>query len=67
MLILFLITYLTSNRLCIKYNFLTFAFSPLNPQEMDWSRLYPQMASDGGKVEFADVGCGYGGLLGKHR
>jgi tRNA (guanine-N7-)-methyltransferase len=28
---------------------------------MDWSELYPE----GGEreVEFADVGCGYGGLL----
>jgi len=26
---------------------------------MDWSRLYPI----DGKVEFADIGCGYGGLL----
>jgi tRNA (guanine-N7-)-methyltransferase len=28
---------------------------------MDWSRLYP--GQPGGEVEFADVGCGYGGLL----
>lgn len=40
---------------------------------MDWISLYPDHFStdqDGGKnsekvVEFVDVGCGYGGLLGK--
>lgn len=34
---------------------------PVSPDQMDWSRLYP--ACGGGEVEFADVGCGYGGLL----
>lgn len=29
---------------------------------MDWTGLYPKKPSDT-KVEFADVGCGYGGLL----
>lgn len=29
---------------------------------MDWSKLYPNY-SDDRKVEFADIGCGYGGLL----
>jgi len=29
---------------------------------MDWSALYPKMPP-GKMVEFADVGCGYGGLL----
>lgn len=29
---------------------------------MDWTTLYPQKPLDR-KVEFADVGCGYGGLL----
>jgi tRNA (guanine-N7-)-methyltransferase len=29
---------------------------------MDWSRLYPGEPG-GGEVEFADIGCGYGGLL----
>lgn len=29
---------------------------------MDWSIHYPLMKADA-KVEFADVGCGYGGLL----
>ena len=28
---------------------------------MDWSVLYP--LHPGGEVEFADIGCGYGGLL----
>ena len=31
---------------------------------MDWSKLYPQKPSSA-KVQFADIGCGYGGLLGK--
>ena len=34
---------------------------------MDWGKLYPDFASDEGmksQVRFADVGCGYGGLLG---
>ena len=31
---------------------------------MDWSGLYPAGGGGGGEVvEFADVGCGYGGLL----
>lgn len=50
--------------------------SPVCPEEMDWSKLYPEFcrAPDErhedepdrrkGKVEFADIGCGYGGLLG---
>ncbi|XP_046681053.1 tRNA (guanine-N(7)-)-methyltransferase-like [Homalodisca vitripennis] len=41
---------------------------PVSPDRMDWSTLYPQYVNtaDQGmvkKVEFADVGCGYGGLL----
>lgn len=44
---------------------------------MDWSTLYPDFINDSPDngnedntrlkkpVEFADVGCGYGGLLGK--
>lgn len=37
---------------------------------MDWSALYPQYFTGNTEqktqkyVEFADVGCGYGGLLG---
>ncbi|XP_026996492.1 tRNA (guanine-N(7)-)-methyltransferase isoform X2 [Tachysurus fulvidraco] len=46
---------------------------PVCPEQMDWSQLYPeyfssdreQMESQGRstQVEFADIGCGYGGLL----
>ncbi|XP_072521892.1 tRNA (guanine-N(7)-)-methyltransferase [Salminus brasiliensis] len=48
---------------------------PVCPEEMDWSQLYPKYFDplpedqehqlDKGKahVEFADIGCGYGGLL----
>ena len=51
--------------------------SPVCPEEMDWSEVYPEMCSPPdechddepvqrkAKVEFADIGCGYGGLLGK--
>ncbi len=35
---------------------------PVHPGAMDWAALYPQ-AGPGRAVEFADVGCGYGGLL----
>ncbi|XP_070172193.1 tRNA (guanine-N(7)-)-methyltransferase [Polyergus mexicanus] len=45
---------------CIEY--------PIKPELMDWSALYPQYFSDNTEetqkcIEFADVGCGYGGLL----
>ncbi|OQS01700.1 tRNA (guanine-N(7)-)-methyltransferase [Achlya hypogyna] len=33
---------------------------PLRPSEMDWSTHYPNI--DAPKVEFLDVGCGFGGL-----
>lgn len=42
---------------------------PVCPEEMDWSDLYPNFftgnSSENGtsQVEFADIGCGYGGLL----
>ncbi|XP_041471876.1 tRNA (guanine-N(7)-)-methyltransferase-like [Lytechinus variegatus] len=37
---------------------------PLNPSEMDWSQYYPSSLLDAKcKVEFLDIGCGYGGLL----
>ena len=52
-------------------------YSPVSPDEMDWRTLFPafypekddkgtgKMADKGSaKVEFADIGCGYGGLLG---
>ena len=37
---------------------------------MDWSSLYPaffasqDVSCEKSKVEFADIGCGYGGLIG---
>ncbi|XP_023320743.1 tRNA (guanine-N(7)-)-methyltransferase [Eurytemora carolleeae] len=34
---------------------------PLSPAQMDWCELYPEKGSR--EVEFADIGCGYGGLL----
>ncbi|KAF5306170.1 hypothetical protein FQR65_LT07446 [Abscondita terminalis] len=34
---------------------------PQKPDEMDWSKYYPQFKN--APVEFADIGCGYGGLL----
>jgi len=43
----------------------------VSPDSMDWSQLYPAYFSekgnkgkDGACVEFADIGCGYGGLTG---
>ncbi|KAG7318747.1 hypothetical protein KOW79_017221 [Hemibagrus wyckioides] len=46
---------------------------PVCPEQMDWSQLYPEYFSSDGEqmetegrsaqVEFADIGCGYGGLL----
>ncbi|KAK7205527.1 putative methyltransferase-domain-containing protein [Myxozyma melibiosi] len=45
---------------------------PKSPSDMDWSRLYPALippptsteaASPQPKVEIADIGCGFGGLL----
>ncbi|XP_023153449.1 tRNA (guanine-N(7)-)-methyltransferase [Amphiprion ocellaris] len=42
---------------------------PVCPEEMDWSTLYPdyfsgsQPEEQAHRVEFADIGCGYGGLL----
>lgn len=56
-----------------------FLFSPKCPGQMDWSTLFPEFfqtpkekekhedPADGmthPNVEFADIGCGYGGLLG---
>ena len=32
---------------------------------MDWSPFYPKIFDKEKTVEFADIGCGYGGLLGK--
>uniref|UniRef100_A0A8D2ZRL9 tRNA (guanine-N(7)-)-methyltransferase n=1 Tax=Scophthalmus maximus TaxID=52904 RepID=A0A8D2ZRL9_SCOMX len=40
---------------------------PVCPEEMDWSSLYPEPPEkETPRVEFADIGCGYGGLLGSH-
>ncbi|TNM89030.1 tRNA (guanine-N(7)-)-methyltransferase [Takifugu rubripes] len=42
---------------------------PVCPEEMDWSQLYPHFFPGKSsedkthQVEFADIGCGYGGLL----
>ena len=36
---------------------------PASPDEVDWSAHYPAFAGLGKKPEFADVGCGFGGLL----
>ncbi|CAG11754.1 unnamed protein product, partial [Tetraodon nigroviridis] len=42
---------------------------PVCPEEMDWSELYPNFfpgspsEENSRQVEFADIGCGYGGLL----
>ncbi|KAI5637936.1 putative methyltransferase domain-containing protein [Phthorimaea operculella] len=37
---------------------------PVHPDSYDWTALFPDLkAGEGQKVEFLDVGCGYGGLL----
>ncbi|KAI5965827.1 TRM8 [Candida pseudojiufengensis] len=37
---------------------------PKSPNSMNWSTIYPQSELDKGKkVEIADIGCGFGGLL----
>ncbi|KAB7498387.1 tRNA (guanine-N(7)-)-methyltransferase [Armadillidium nasatum] len=41
---------------------------PVSPKDFDWSALYPKYftnleGKEKKKVEFADIGCGYGGLL----
>lgn len=37
---------------------------PLTPDHMDWTELYPkEYEKDRREVSFADIGCGYGGLL----
>lgn len=41
-----------------------FLNSPLKPEDMDWSKYYPnKYNTEENCVEFLDVGCGYGGLL----
>lgn len=49
-----------------------FTCSPTSPDKMDWSSLYPAFYGKNDcstqskvQVEFADIGCGYGGLLGE--
>ena len=53
------------------------SYSPVSPDAMDWRTLFPAFfpeKDDNGehtvcktsRVEFADIGCGYGGLLGTH-
>lgn len=37
--------------------------SVLSPSEYDWKKNFPNM-KEGEKVTIADIGCGYGGLLG---
>mmetsp|Transcript_15560 Transcript_15560/g.39743 ORF Transcript_15560/g.39743 Transcript_15560/m.39743 type:complete len:250 (+) Transcript_15560:95-844(+) len=42
-----------------------FGWCPTSPADFDWSKLYTHMkAADGTdkQVEFADIGCGFGGL-----
>jgi len=36
---------------------------PASPSAMDWSEHYPAFTGTGKTPEFADVGCGFGGLL----
>ncbi|KAK4302296.1 hypothetical protein Pmani_025620 [Petrolisthes manimaculis] len=36
---------------------------PVCPSAMDWSPYYPKYFPGNKKVEVADIGCGYGGLL----
>lgn len=41
-------------------------FSPKHPDLQDWSIHYPEILKENNcdkQVEFADIGCGYGGLL----
>jgi len=57
--------------LCV-FNLSFIYYSPIKPELMDWSTLYPQYFPNNNeqmqeiqkRVEFADIGCGYGGLLG---
>lgn len=39
-------------------------YSPTKPDLMDWKSLFPDFDCDKHQVEFLDIGCGYGGLLG---
>lgn len=56
------------------HSFVEYNFSPIKPDLMNWNSLYPfyfpfnkesKEDNDAKKcVEFVDIGCGYGGLLG---
>ncbi|KAF8124228.1 guanine-N-7 methyltransferase [Boletus edulis] len=36
---------------------------PASPHTIDWSEHYPAFSGSGKRPEFADIGCGFGGLL----
>jgi tRNA (guanine-N7-)-methyltransferase len=36
---------------------------PSSPEGVDWSEHYPAFAASGKTPQFADIGCGFGGLL----
>ncbi|XP_055390086.1 tRNA (guanine-N(7)-)-methyltransferase isoform X2 [Condylostylus longicornis] len=36
---------------------------PSCPSDFDWSTLYPEIKNSNQMIEFADIGCGYGGFL----
>lgn len=38
---------------------------PVAPQDIDWAQHFPEIVAKNkdAQVEFADIGCGYGGLL----
>ncbi|KAG4078131.1 hypothetical protein HA402_002182 [Bradysia odoriphaga] len=44
-----------------KFKNLPLNSSPSHPSQFDWKALYPNIGEN--KVEFADIGCGYGGFL----
>lgn len=37
---------------------------PLSPKHVDWKSVFPHSWKEGSVVDVADVGCGFGGLLG---
>src|ERR1700722_12396233 len=36
---------------------------PVSPQNVSWDTFFPAFAGTGKSPEFADIGCGFGGLL----
>lgn len=40
-----------------------FPGTPVTPNDLKWEQIYPGMRNTNANVEFADVGCGFGGLL----